>query len=359
MSDLQAPVSSKAPVDGATPAGTVPVVAVVPPRVLLLDLAGPIEVLRKANLEQEAVRFEVSYVAPAGSAGSSIGLDIAGLAPLPDRLAPGTILIVPGSTEVPLGGVRPGEDRDGPAEREIVRWLARVAGHAGVAGQAGASGPDAPGIRLVSICSGALLAARAGLLEGRDCTTHHACLDELARLAPTARVRENRLFVDDGDVLTSAGITAGIDLMLHLVARIAGPAVALSVARYLVVYLRRTGQDPQLSPWLEGRNHIHPAVHRAQDAVAAEPARDWSVASLARVAGTSPRNLSRLFNEHAGSSVTDYVNRIRLALARDLLAGSRLDMETVAERAGFGSTRQLRRAWGRVHDSPPSRMRGE
>lgn len=366
MSDLQAPVSSKAPVDGAAPAGTVPVVAVVPPRVLLLDLAGPIEVLRKANLEQEAVRFEVSYVAPAGSAGSSIGLDLAGLAPLPDRLAPGTILIVPGSTEVPLGGVRPGEDRDGAAEREIVRWLARVAGRAGVAtpadrtGQAGASdGGRTAGIRLVSICSGALLAARAGLLEGRDCTTHHACLDELARLAPTARVRENRLFVDDGDVLTSAGITAGIDLMLHLVARIAGPAVALSVARYLVVYLRRTGQDPQLSPWLEGRNHIHPAVHRAQDAVAAEPARDWSLASLARVAGTSPRNLSRLFNEHAGSSVTDYVNRIRLALARDLLAGSRLDMETVAERAGFGSTRQLRRAWGRLYDAPPSRMRGE
>ncbi|TPQ50623.1 AraC family transcriptional regulator [Prosthecomicrobium hirschii] len=354
MSDLQAPVSSKAPVDGVTPAGTVSVVAVVPPRVLLLDLAGPIEVLRKANLEQEAVRFEVSYVAPAGSAGSSIGLDLAGLAPLPDRLAPGTILIVPGSTEVPLGGVKPGEDRDGAAEREIVRWLARVAGPVGMP-----DGGRTAGIRLVSICSGALLAARAGLLEGRDCTTHHACLDELARLAPTARVRENRLFVDDGDVLTSAGITAGIDLMLHLVARIAGPAVALSVARYLVVYLRRTGQDPQLSPWLEGRNHIHPAVHRAQDAVAAEPARDWSVASLARVAGTSPRNLSRLFNEHAGSSVTDYVNRIRLALARDLLAGSRLDMETVAERAGFGSTRQLRRAWGRVHDAPPSRMRGE
>ncbi|MBT9292153.1 GlxA family transcriptional regulator [Prosthecodimorpha staleyi] len=365
MTDEQAPATTKAPAGLSGLTGIVPVVAVVPPRVLLLDLAGPIEVLRKANLEQEAVRFEVTYVAPGGTAGSSIGLDLAGLAPLPDRLAPGTILIVPGSTEVPLRGVRPGEDRDGAAEREIVRWLARVAKQAGVAApggrteQAGAADPDVFGIRLVSICSGALLAARAGLLEGRDCTTHHACLDELARLAPTARVRENRLFVDDGDVLTSAGITAGIDLMLHLVARIAGPAVALSVARYLVVYLRRTGQDPQLSPWLEGRNHIHPAVHRAQDAVAAEPARDWSVASLARVAGTSPRNLSRLFNEHAGSSVTDYVNRIRLALARDLLAGSRLDMETVAERAGFGSTRQLRRAWGRVHDAPPSRMRGE
>jgi transcriptional regulator GlxA family with amidase domain len=145
--------------------------------------------------------------------------------------------------------------------------------------------------------------------------------------------------------------------MLHLVATLVGPSVALAVARFLVVYLRRAGGDPQLSPWLEGRNHMHAAVHRAQDAVAADPARDWSVGSLARVAASSPRNLSRLFNEHTGMSVTHYVNRMRVALARELLTGSRLDVETVAERSGFGSSRQLRRAWARVNDLPPSRMR--
>ncbi len=102
---------------------------------------------------------------------------------------------------------------------------------------------------------------------------------------------------------------------------------------------------------------MHAAVHRAQDAVAADPARDWSVGSLASVAASSPRNLSRLFNEHTGMSVTDYVNRMRVALARELLTGSRLDIEAVAERAGFGSSRQLRRAWARVNDLPPSRMR--
>ncbi len=183
------------------------------------------------------------------------------------------------------------------------------------------------------------------------------CTAELARIAPAARVRENRLYVEDGERLTSAGVTAGVDLMLHIVAGMAGRACALAVARYLVVYLRRGGADPQLSPWLEGRNHIHPAVHRAQDAVAADPARDWAVSALARASATSPRHLSRLFNEHAGMSVTEYVNRIRVALARELLTGSRLDMESVAERAGFASSRQLRRAWGRVHDLPPSGMR--
>lgn len=174
-----------------------------------------------------------------------------------------------------------------------------------------------------------------------------------------ARVRENRLYVEDGERLTSAGITAGIDLMLHIVARTAGHAVALAVARYLVVYLRRGGSDPQLSPWLEGRNHIHPSIHRVQDAVAADPATQWSVVRLADVAAASPRNLSRLFNDHAGMTVTDYVNRMRVALARELLSGSRLNMETVAERSGFAFARQLRRAWGRLHEIPPSQMRDE
>jgi transcriptional regulator GlxA family with amidase domain len=145
--------------------------------------------------------------------------------------------------------------------------------------------------------------------------------------------------------------------MLHVVAELTSPACALAIARYLVVYLRRSGADPQLSPWLEGRNHIHPAIHRVQDAVAAEPAADWTVERLAHLAGTSPRHLSRLFNQHTGMSITDYVNRMRIALARELLTGSMLDIETVAERSGFGSSRQLRRAWSRLHSLPPSQMR--
>ncbi|BBE71470.1 GlxA family transcriptional regulator [Oharaeibacter diazotrophicus] len=328
----------------AATARVVPVVVVVPPRVLLLDVAGPVEVLRKANLEQDAVRFEVGFVGPSATVVSSVGLAVAGLAPLPAALSDGTILVVPGATDQPLGAGPDAKAADAPAEAAIVSWLARSV---------------RPGVRLVTICSGALLAARAGLLEGRACTTHHATIDDLRRLAPTARVLDDRLFVEDGDRLTSAGITTGVDLMLHLVAAEAGHAVALAVARYLVVYMRRAGGDPQLSPFLEGRNHVHPAIHRAQDAVAADPARDWSVTALADVAATSPRNLSRLFNEHAGMSVTDYVNRMRVALARELVRGSRLDMEAVAERVGYGSARQFRRAWARFHPAPPSRTRAD
>ncbi len=206
---------------------TVRVFVVVPPRTLLLDVAGPIEVLRKANLEQSDVQFEVTFIGPSETAHSSIGLMIANIEPLPESLPDDAMVIISGSADIPLGGVGNSGEEDDALEAQIVSWMRRVI---------------RPGIRLVSICSGALLAARAGLLDGYDCTTHHMAIEELNRLAPTSRVLQNRLFVEDRDRLTSAGITAGIDLMLHIVAEIAGHALALSIARYLVVYLRRSGE---------------------------------------------------------------------------------------------------------------------
>ncbi len=319
----------------------IPVYVVVPPRVLLLDVAGPIEVLRKANLEQQQVRFDVYYIGVSEKTSSSIGLEVAGILPLPQTLPHDALVVISGTADEPLGGFA---DRKADAIKEaaIVTWLHRTI---------------QPGIKLISICSGALLAARAGLLDGYACTTHHQTVSHLEKLAPTAKVLQNRLFVEDGERLTSAGITAGIDLMLHVVAKLTDHRVALAVARYLVVYLRRSGGDPQLSPWLEGRNHMNRVVHKAQDAIAGDPASAWSVDDLASLCGASPRNFSRLFNEHAGMSVTDYVNRLKIALAREMLLHSMLDMESVAEKAGFASVRQFRRAWQRLYDMAPSQTR--
>jgi transcriptional regulator GlxA family with amidase domain len=320
----------------------IPVFVLVPPRTLLLDIAGPMEVLRRANMEQTEVRYSVTYIGPSPDVLSSPGLTLSGIKPLPETLPDKALVIVSGAVDEPLGATLNTRGSDASLEMEIVDWLKQKV---------------RPGLRLATICSGALLAARAGLLEGHECTTHHSLLPELTRLAPTARVRENRLYVEDGERLTSAGVTAGIDLLLAVIARDVSHATALAVARNLVIYLRRAGADPQLSPWLEGRNHIHPAIHRAQDAVGSDPSRDWSLESLAQIAATSPRNLSRLFNEHTGMSVIDYVNRMRIALARELVLGSRLDMESVAERAGFSSARQFRRAWSRLHDASPAHVR--
>jgi transcriptional regulator GlxA family with amidase domain len=113
-----------------------------------------------------------------------------------------------------------------------------------------------------------------------------------------------------------------------------------------------------MSPWLEGRKHIHPVVHRVQDAITEDPAKNWPLRALARVAGASDRHLSRLFLQYAGMSVTEYKNNLRVALARQMLSQTSLDMEQVAERTGFGSTRQMRRAWRRVYETAPREARG-
>jgi len=207
------------------------------------------------------------------------------------------------------------------------------------------------------VCAGSVLAAHAGVLAGRACTTHHEFLDELRQVEPQANVLDNRIFVEDGPVFTSAGVTAGLDLALHVIGRQLGPRIAADVARTLVVYLRRAGTDPALSPWVMHRNHLHPAVHRVQDAVARDPAARWGARELSSVACTSSRNLARLFSEHAQCSPLDYVQLIRFALARQLVTQSRLDLERVAARAGFRSAQHLRRVWSRWESRPPSFFR--
>ena len=327
-----------------SPARRMPVYVVLPARTLLLDVAGPMEALRQANQLQSDVAFDVRYVGALPAVTSSVGLTLTGIAPLPDAIEDGAMIVLSGDTNWPVLGEYRLANLEAPRQHAetVVAWLAKHV---------------RPGMRIVCICSGALLAARAGLLDDHACTTHHTDCAELAALAPTARVLDNRLYVEDGERYTSAGITAGIDLMLHIIAQLTSPATAAAVARHLVVYHRRAGTDPQLSPWLEGRNHIHPAIHRVQDAITADPTRDWSLSALAEIAFASPRHVSRLFNEHAGMSLPDYINRLRIALAEQLVTTTRLDMEHVAERAGFASSRQLRRAWRRINPAPPSATR--
>jgi transcriptional regulator GlxA family with amidase domain len=209
-------------------------------------------------------------------------------------------------------------------------------------------------VTLMCVCAGALLAAKAGVLAGRECTTHHHHIEDIQRLEPSATVHANRIFVEDGRIFTSAGVTAGIDLTLYMIGQQLGHQVAVAVARDLVVYMRRSGGDPQLSPWVMHRNHVHPTLHRVQDAVVKNPAAEWSASRLADVACMSSRNLARLFAEHAGCSPLDYVQRLRVALARELVPNSELGMERVAEKSGFSSAHQLRRVWRRWETVPPT-----
>ncbi|HEX6706270.1 MAG TPA: helix-turn-helix domain-containing protein [Albitalea sp.] len=310
-------------------------------RALLLDLAGPAEAFRLANQHLvdagRAPRFRLRYAAPSAQVESSVGLVMAAIEPLPDALQAPTWLVLVGQPSATL--VKPDA-----ATLATAHWLNRR--------MRPLLHDDTAGHRLVTICSGTLLAARAGLLGSHRCTTHHELLDMLRGLAPEAQVVDNRVFVLDGALASSAGVTAGIDLSLHLIAQVGGDALSAAVARDMVVYLRRTPLDPELSPMLAHRHHLHPAVHRVQDAITERPTRDWDMASLSAVAHVTERHLSRLFGEHAGVSPLHYLEKIRLERARQSLQHG-ASVTRAAEAAGFSSDLQLRRAWGRHWGGSP------
>jgi transcriptional regulator GlxA family with amidase domain len=171
-------------------------------------------------------------------------------------------------------------------------------------------------------------------------------------LARDAQVVDNRVFVVDGPVASSAGVTAGIDLALHLIAAECGEALAASIAKDMVVYLRRSSRDPELSPFLGHRRHTHAAVHKVQDAISAEPERDWDMAALACVGHVTERHLLRLFVEHAGASPMQCLQTIRLERARQSLEHG-ASVTDAAEVSGFGSSLNLRRAWNRQWGGSP------
>jgi transcriptional regulator GlxA family with amidase domain len=289
------------------------------PNVLSLDVSGPAEVLRLSG------QFQLHYVSPVPQITCSIGMSIGQLLPLPAQLADGDILVVPGVADSARFFAN-------PEAAQARQWLEGL--RPALAQQR---------FSLVCVCSGALLAAQAGLLDGYHCTTHHDVIARLRQQAPAAQVKENRIFVEDRGVFTSAGVTAGIDLALHLVNHYCGADRALEIAREMVIYFRRSGDDPQLSPWLRYRNHLHPAVHRAQDVMAAEPEADWSVPLVAEKAHVSSRHLARLFRQHIGISVREYHEQLRLAVAQQRLQQG-YGLEKAALTAGFSSGRQLRRA---------------
>src|SRR5476649_956353 len=203
------------------------------PGVMSLDLTGPAEALRLAG------QFQLHYIGPQPEVLMSTGLTVSHLQPLPESLPQGSILIMPGVTESV-------ENFSSPVAAVARDWLRQQK-----------SAIECGDVTLVCICSGSLLAGKAGLLDGYQCTTHHDVIARLRQQVPTAQVKDNRIFVEDRFVLTSAGITAGIDLSLHIITRRLGAQVALEVAREMVVYFRRAGDDPQLSPWLRYRNHLH------------------------------------------------------------------------------------------------------
>jgi transcriptional regulator GlxA family with amidase domain len=316
-----------------------------------LDVTGPLEVFAGANTWQAsgggAPAYDIRTASLDGRAmRTSSGLRLTPDGDLRDRRAPrqGQLspdLLSPGQLGPDLLIVPGGEGARRP-DPELTAWL-RAHGR-----QAG---------RLVSVCTGAFLLAEAGLLAGRRATTHWAYCSALAARYPEVTVEPDPIFVWDGNVATSAGVTAGIDLALALVEDDLGREAALDIARHLVVFLRRPGNQAQFSAQLAGQLARREPLRDVQRWIAEHPAADLSVETLARAASLSPRQFARAFAAEVGMSPGRYVDQVRLEAARRRLEDTADGVEQTARSCGYGTPEAMRRAFVRALGVSPGEYR--
>lgn len=312
------------------------VLILIPEGSQLLDVAGPAQVVETARLI--GAPYELHFVGTAGQRRTKLGLRFAGIEKLPKPLASDWIVVAGQAAYDPeTRGVCVRNPFAAEEERD---WIARA---------------FTAGARLSSVCSGAFALGEAGVLDHRRATTHWLGLDQFRQRFPLAKVVENVLFVDDGQVITSAGVAAAIDMSLHLVARDHGALMALNITRGLVLNQRRSGSDDELSAHLSHRSHPHTGVHRVQDWLSQHIEEPATLDELARIARMSVRSLTREFRAATGLTILDFRERLRLESARDLAARKDLTLEEVAYRCGFGGSRQLRRVWRKHHGAQPLR----
>lgn len=235
-----------------------------------------------------------------------------------------------------------GSGTRGPRDQDLLAWLHKMAKQTR---------------RVCSICTGAYLLADAGLLNGKRATTHWKYVESFARQYPAVSWDPNPIFVQDGSIYTSAGISAGMDLSLALIEEDYGNALALEVARHMVIFLRRPGSQAQFSVALSAQAAERKSLQELQVWIAENLARDLSVDVLAARAAMSPRNFARVFRHELGSTPARYVEQVRVEAARTQLASTDDSVDQIASRCGFSSAELLRRCFLRHFKVAPSLYR--
>jgi transcriptional regulator GlxA family with amidase domain len=211
--------------------------------------------------------------------------------------------------------------------------------------------------RMVSICTGALILAGSGLLDGRKATTHWCFCEGMARKYQNIRVEPDKIFVRDGNTYTSGGVTAGIDLALSLVEEDWGWEVASKIARYMLIFMRRPGGQSQFSTYIFSEAKTRKDFRGLQAWIVSNPQKDLSVEQLAERMSMSPRNFSRLFCQEIGLTPAKFVERVRLEAAKNMMLQTDLPMESVAVNCGFGNAEQMRRTFQRLLKTTPQEHR--
>jgi transcriptional regulator GlxA family with amidase domain len=307
------------------------VVVVAVDGVRFLDVVGPLEVFAVGN--EQGDHYLARIATPGGrdvvtTTGTRLGADVA----LDDLGGEGIdTLLVAGTPNWAL-----------MLEPEMTQAVARLA---------------ASSRRIVSVCTGTFALAGAGLMDGRRAATHWRHAAALADLFPSTRVEPEALFVQDGNIFTSAGIAAGIDLALALVDDDLGAEVARRTAKVLVVFLQRPAGQSQFSAWTSTNFVRHDQLRGVLDAIALEPAGDHSLETMAARANFSPRHLARLFDEHVGTTPAHYVARVRVEAGRAMLESTDDPLLVIAKQSGFGSEETMRRAFVRELGVSPGAYR--
>lgn len=304
---------------------------------LLLDIAGPLQVFATAR-DVAAARglpdpYALTVVAPGGGAVATS----AGLAILATPLA--ALRRKPIDTLIATGGLG---SRQAMHDPRLIAWIARRARRAR---------------RVCSVCTGAFLLAAAGLLDGKRVTTHWWAADEFRRRFPSVAVDPDPIFLRAGKIWTSAGVTAGIDLALALVEEDLGRAVALAVARHLVVFLKRPGGQSQFSALLAAQAQDDGGFVALHHWMAEHLAEDLRVEALAERAGMSPRNFARVYTRRVGATPAKAVARLRLEAARRALEEGTRPVGSIARACGFGNEERMRRSFLRQLGVPPRQYR--
>ncbi|MGX1854854.1 GlxA family transcriptional regulator [Streptomyces sp. NPDC055299] len=310
------------------------VVVVVYAGAMALDITGPIEVFDTANrlLGLSGAPYRVDFVsADAPLVRTSSGVVVAA-APLEAGQGPIDTLLVPGGWSL----------HDALLDRGLISWI---------------GGAAARSRRVASVCGGSFLLAEAGLLDGRRATTHWAYSEAMAGRYPEVTVDAEPIFVWDGPFVTSAGVSTGIDMALALVEADHGAALALETARFLVLFLKRHGGQSQYSAVLDAQLADHPPIRAAQEWILGNLHNPLPVAEIARQAHMSERNFARVFRREVGTTPGQYVERTRIAHARELLETTELTIGQIAGRCGFAAPETFFRSFARTLGLTPREYR--
>jgi transcriptional regulator GlxA family with amidase domain len=300
------------------------VVFFIPPGVHLLDLSGPVQAFYAAI--EYGGKYTIEYCSFLPEMPDSSGLHFSRLKHYSEvDIAGGDYLFIPGFNSKLLDNQ---EHR--AAWPDFYAWLRGLA---------------EKDVRLCSVCIGAFILARAGLLEGRKCTTHWSLIQRFRTMFPGLRVVEESLFVQDGKLFTSAGISSGIDLALFILEEEQGPLFVHKIARELVIYSRRAGNHSQESVYLSYRNHMHPGIHQLQDWLIDHLHVKATLETLASQVNMSSRNLTRTFRLQTGISIHHYTTMLRLEKAKTLQHTPGITVKHIARECGFENERQLQRLW--------------